>query len=82
MNLFDVLVDEVPVSAYSYIFQGQTQTLGQIFVTSSLLEDFVQVRMAHISSDFLADFDGDTGAAPAIMIPWWPASAAISPRRP
>ena len=82
MNLFDVLVDEVPVSAYSYIFQGQTQTLDQIFVTSSLLEDFVQVRMAHINSDFLADFDGDTGAAPAIMIPWWPASAAISPRRP
>jgi predicted extracellular nuclease len=58
-NLFDFLVAEVPVSAYSYIFQGQTQTLDQIFVTASLLPELVQVRAAHINSDFPADFNGD-----------------------
>ena len=58
-NLWDVLVSEVPASAYSYIFQGQTQTLDQIFVTPSLLSDLVQVRAAHVNADWPADFDGD-----------------------
>ncbi|HEY4687831.1 MAG TPA: lamin tail domain-containing protein [Anaerolineae bacterium] len=58
-NLFDTLVAEVPVSAYSYIFQGQTQTLDQIFVTPSLLTNLVQVRSAHVNADWPADFDGD-----------------------
>jgi hypothetical protein len=58
-NLFDVLVAEVPVSAYGYIFQGQTQTLDQVFVTASVLDDLVQARVAHINSDFPADYDGD-----------------------
>jgi hypothetical protein len=58
-NLFDVLVAEVPVSAYGYIFQGQTQTLDQVFVTPSVLEDLLQVRSAHINSDWPADYDGD-----------------------
>ena len=58
-NLFDVLVAEVPASAYSYIFQGQTQTLDQIFVTPSLKDQLVQARAAHVNSDWPADFDGD-----------------------
>ena len=58
-NLFDVLVAEAPSSAYSYIFQGQTQTLDQIFVTPSLMDDLVQARAAHVNSDFAADYDGD-----------------------
>jgi hypothetical protein len=59
INLFDVLVAEVPVSAFSYVFQGQTQTLDQIFVTTSVLDDLMQFRAAHINSDFPADYDGD-----------------------
>jgi hypothetical protein len=58
-NLFDVLVEEIPVAAYGYIFQGQTQTLDQVFTTDSLLDDLVQVRIAHINSDFPADYEGD-----------------------
>jgi len=58
-NLWDVLVSEVPESAYSYIFQGQTQTLDQIFVTPSLLSNLEQVRAAHVNSDWPADFGGD-----------------------
>jgi hypothetical protein len=58
-NLWDVLVEEVPSSAYSYIFQGQTQTLDQIFATPSLQEDLTTVRSAHVNADWPADFDGD-----------------------
>lgn len=58
-NLFNVLVTEIPVSAYGYVFQGQTQTLDQAFVTPSVLEDLVQVRSAHINSDWPADYHGD-----------------------
>jgi uncharacterized protein len=58
-NLWDVLVDDVPVSAYSYEFQGQTQTLDQIFLTPSLFRDLVTVRSAHINADWPAAFDGD-----------------------
>jgi hypothetical protein len=58
-NLWDVLVDEVPSSAYSYIFQGQTQTLDQIFATPSLQEDLTTARSAHVNADWPADFDGD-----------------------
>jgi predicted extracellular nuclease len=58
-NLWDVLVEEVPASAYSYIFQGQTQTLDQIFDTPSLREELIVVRSAHVNADWPADFDED-----------------------
>jgi predicted extracellular nuclease len=58
-NLFDVILSEVPSAAYGYIFQGQTQTLDQVFVTPALFEDLVQARVAHINADWPADFDGE-----------------------
>ncbi|HET9608388.1 MAG TPA: hypothetical protein VFP06_02200, partial [Acidimicrobiales bacterium] len=58
-NLWDVLVDEVPSSAYSYTFQGQAQTLDQIFVNDPLRADLVEVRSAHANAGWPADFDGD-----------------------
>jgi hypothetical protein len=58
-NLFDVLLAEVPSSAYSYTFEGQAQTLDQQFATSSQFDDLVQIRAAHINADFPADFGGD-----------------------
>jgi len=59
LNLFDALLDAEPAAAYSYIFQGQTQTLDQIFVAPSLIDGLVTVRAAHINSDWPADYDGD-----------------------
>jgi hypothetical protein len=59
LNLYDVVLNEIPVTAYGYVFQGQTQTLDQIFITPSLTPDHVQSRFAHINSDFPADYDGD-----------------------
>jgi len=58
-NLWNPLVSEIPVSAYGYIFQGQSQTLDQMFVSPSWMSDFIQVRSAHINSDFPADYPGD-----------------------
>jgi hypothetical protein len=58
-NLWNVLVDDVPASAYSYVYQGQAQTLDQIFVAPTWLEELSDVWSAHINSDFPADHPGD-----------------------
>ena len=58
-NLWDTLVAEVPAAAYSYVFVGQAQTLDGQFVTGSILADLEQTRVAHVNSDWPADFAGD-----------------------
>jgi len=58
-NLWENLVADAPSAAYSYTFQGQAQTLDQIFVNPALYADLVQVRAAHINAGFPADFPGD-----------------------
>lgn len=60
VNLHDTLLDEVPASAYTYVFEGQAQTLDQIFVTPNLEEELAQVRVAHINSDW-PEFYPDDG---------------------
>ncbi len=58
-NLWDIQVAEDPLSAYSYIYLGQGQTLDQMFVAPAWLEELVEARTAHINADFPADFEGD-----------------------
>ncbi|HET6381159.1 MAG TPA: endonuclease [candidate division Zixibacteria bacterium] len=58
-NLWDVLVAEVPRSAYSYSFSGQVQTLDMQWADDNQFADLVQVRAAHLNADFAAGFDGD-----------------------
>jgi hypothetical protein len=58
-NLWNVLLGQAPETAYSYVYQGQAQTLDQMFVNGSLLADLQQCRSAHINSDFPADYPGD-----------------------
>lgn len=60
VNLYDILLAEVPVSAYSYIYQGQTQTLDQMFASQALLAELEQVRVAHINADWPADYYDDS----------------------
>ena len=64
-NLWDDLVADVPQSAYSYVFQGQAQTLDQLFVNEVLHEDLVQIRAAHINADWSAadDTNGSMGSS-------------------
>jgi uncharacterized protein len=58
-NLWDDLVADVPSAAYSYTFQGQAQTLDQLFVNDALHADLVEVRAAHVNAGWPADHDGD-----------------------
>jgi uncharacterized protein len=58
-NLWDELRRRVPASAYTYVFEGQAQTLDHQFVSRQLERDLEQVRVAHVNADWPADFAGD-----------------------
>jgi predicted extracellular nuclease len=58
-NLWEVLLAEEPQAAYSYVYQGMAQTLDQLFVSQSMLSNLEEFRIAHINSDFPADYSGD-----------------------
>jgi uncharacterized protein len=58
-NLWDELRRQVPESAYTYVFEGQAQTLDHQFVSRQLERDLEQVRVAHINADWPAGFAGD-----------------------
>jgi uncharacterized protein len=58
-NLYDVLVKDEPAGAYSYVFEGQAQTLDQLFVSTTLRRELEEVRMAHINADWPSAFDAD-----------------------
>lgn len=58
-NLFDTELADNPAAAYSYVFQGQAQTLDQQFVTPAVKALLRQTRTAHVNADWPADFDGD-----------------------
>ncbi len=58
-NLWDVLLGQAPEAAYSYVYLGQAQTLDQLFVNQAMQASLDQFRIAHINSDFPADYAGD-----------------------
>jgi predicted extracellular nuclease len=58
-NLFDTLVAQVPASAYTYVFEGQAQTLDHQFVTPRLGDELERARVAHVNADWPAAFTGD-----------------------
>ncbi len=58
-NLWEVLLGQAPEAAYSYVYLGMAQTLDQMFVNQAMLADLQQFRIAHINSDFPADYPGD-----------------------
>jgi predicted extracellular nuclease len=58
-NLWEVLLAEAPASAYSYVYLGMAQTLDQMFVNQPLLNTMQEFKIAHINSDFPADYPDD-----------------------
>ena len=58
-NLWEVLLDQAPEAAYSYVYLGQAQTLDQMFVNGPMQASLDQFRIAHLNSDFPADYAGD-----------------------
>jgi predicted extracellular nuclease len=59
LSLWESLVEEIPAAAYSYVFQGQAQTLDTQFISDDLAAEFEAYRVAHINADFAADYPGD-----------------------
>lgn len=60
-SLWDVLAEEAPAAAYSYAFEGQAQTLDQMFVADDLRDGLAEYRVAHVNADFAADHQPATG---------------------
>ena len=60
-NLWEVLRDQHPEAAYSYVYLGMAQTLDQMFVNQYMTAHLDQFRIAHVNSDFAADYPDDTG---------------------
>jgi len=58
-NLWEVLLDQAPESAYSYVYLGMAQTLDQMFINPTMQADLKQFRISHINSDFPADYPDD-----------------------
>ncbi len=58
-NLWSVLLGQTPAAAYSYVYLGQAQTLDQMFVNGPMSDTLQDFRIAHINSDFPADYAGD-----------------------
>lgn len=58
-DLWAVVNAEAPQSAYSYVFNGQAQTLDNQFTTDGLFDELNGVRFAHINADWPANYDGD-----------------------
>ena len=59
LSLWDDLVAAVPSAAYSYTFQGQAQTLDNLFVSKTLHGDLIEDRIAHVNAGWPADNPGD-----------------------
>jgi len=74
-NLWDNLLADAPSAAYSYTFQGQAQTLDQLFVNPALYNDLVQMRAAHIDAGWPADYEGDGARGVSDTTRRWPDSA-------
>ena len=64
-SLWEIVLEEAPASAYSYVFEGQAQTLDNQFTTDALSDELHGVRYAHINADWPAAFedDGSRGAS-------------------
>ncbi|MDR7280557.1 lamin tail domain-containing protein [Catenuloplanes atrovinosus] len=60
-NLYDDLLADAPSAAYSYSYEGQTQTLDHLFVNDALYADLIEMRAAHINADWSAE-DASNGS--------------------
>jgi uncharacterized protein len=58
-ELWDRLVTDTLAGAYTYVFEGQAQTLDHLFVSPALVDDVDSIQVAHVNADFPA---GDPNA--------------------
>jgi hypothetical protein len=58
-NLYDRMLETAPAAAYSYVFEGQAQTIDQIFVSPALVRRLVEAAAAHVNADWPEETPGD-----------------------
>jgi hypothetical protein len=61
-NLYGELVELYPASAFTFGFQGQAQTLDQMWVSPAMMDELLDVRVAKINVDWPSDAAGETPA--------------------
>jgi predicted extracellular nuclease len=61
-NLYGELVERYPASAYTFGFQGQAQTLDQMWASPAMLEELLDIRTAKINVDWPSDAAGEAPA--------------------
>lgn len=53
-NVHDLLLERAPSAAYSYVFEGQAQTLDSMFVTDSVRRRVGEAAASHVNADWPA----------------------------
>jgi hypothetical protein len=61
-NLYDELVQRYPASAYTFGFQGQAQTLDQMWASPAVMDELLDIRSAKINVDWPMDATGEEPA--------------------
>ena len=61
-NLYGELVQRYPASAYTFGFQGQAQTLDQMWVSPAMFDELLDIRVAKINVDWPSDAAGESPA--------------------
>ena len=61
-NLYGELVARYPASAYTFGFQGQAQTLDQMWASPAMLDELLDIRTAKINVDWPSDAAGEAPA--------------------
>ena len=55
VNVYDRVLRENPAAAYSYVYEGQAQTLDHLFLSKNLSEKVTQARFIHANADWPDD---------------------------
>jgi predicted extracellular nuclease len=58
-HVYEFVDPEMP---YSYIYQGESETLDHILVTPGLYDQLVRVEVLHIDADYTLPLPGDASA--------------------
>lgn len=51
-NTYAYLLENAPETAYTYVYEGQAQTLDHLFVSRELAQHLTHTAVAHVNADF------------------------------
>jgi len=59
INLYDRLLKTNPASAYTYVYQGQAQTLDHLFISANAAQAARSVHVLHVNADYPHSYDAE-----------------------